>query len=156
MKTWMRRIRGAIGMGLTWAGVWFGAGIVLARIPGLPDSDLPFALLFAPLGFVTGAIFSGVIAITEGGDRTARLTLPRFAAWGALGGALLSGLFVAGAVLGGRNALAEFLLFGPALAAAGAISAAGSLALARRGGTQALGDGGDAAEAEGGPYLPNK
>ena len=46
---WLKRIRGAIGIGLTWAAVWFGAGILLARVPGF-YSDLPFA----PLGFVTG------------------------------------------------------------------------------------------------------
>jgi hypothetical protein len=54
-KNWARRIRAAIGMGLTWGAAWFGAGLLLARVPGF-YSDLPFALLFAPLGFVTGII----------------------------------------------------------------------------------------------------
>ena len=43
-----QRIRGAIGMGFTWGAAWFGAGILLARVPGF-DSDVPFAILFAPL-----------------------------------------------------------------------------------------------------------
>lgn len=46
MKQRLRRIRGAIGIGLTWAAAWFGAGILLARVPGF-FSDVPFALLFA-------------------------------------------------------------------------------------------------------------
>lgn len=137
MQTWMRRVRGAIGMGLAWGAGWFGAGILLARVPGL-DSDLPLALLFAPLGFVTGIIFSGIIAMIEGGRRNDRMTLPRFAAWGAVGGLLLSGIFAVAAGIGGRSVWGELLVFGPALATAGAVSAAGSLALARRAGTRGL------------------
>ena len=29
MKKWLRRIRGAIGIGLTWAAAWFGAGMIM-------------------------------------------------------------------------------------------------------------------------------
>ena len=65
MKRWGRRIRASIGMGLIWGAAWFGAGLVLARVPGF-HSDLPFALLFAPLGFVTGIIFSGILVGIEG------------------------------------------------------------------------------------------
>ena len=32
MTKWGRRIRGAIGMGLTWAAAGFGAGVLLARV----------------------------------------------------------------------------------------------------------------------------
>ena len=28
MRTWLRRIRGAIGMGVTWAAAWSAAGVV--------------------------------------------------------------------------------------------------------------------------------
>ena len=31
MKKWLRRIRGAIGTGLTWAAAWFGAGMIMLR-----------------------------------------------------------------------------------------------------------------------------
>jgi hypothetical protein len=131
MKTWGRRIRAAIGMGLIWGVAWSGAGALLARVPGF-SSDLPFALLFAPLGFVTGIIFSGFLVGIEGRRGFARTSLPRFAAWGATSGLLLSGIFVGGAALRGAALLSEFLVFGPALAMAGAVCAAGSLALARR------------------------
>jgi hypothetical protein len=131
MKKWVRRLRGAIGMGLTWGAAWFGAGIRLARLPGL-DSDLPFALLFAPLGFVSGIIFSGILVVIERGRRFDRMSLPRFAGWGAVGGLLLSGIFVVAAALGGKTVWAEVLVLGPVLALAGAVCAAGSLAVARR------------------------
>ena len=131
MKKWGRRIRGAIGMGLTWGAIWFGAGILLARVPGF-YSDLPFALLFAPLGFVSGIIFSGILVVIEGRRRFDRMSLSRFAGWGAVSGLLLSGIFVVGAALRGEALWGEFLVFGPPLTIASAVCAAGSLAVAKR------------------------
>jgi hypothetical protein len=131
MKQWGRRIRAAIGMGLTWGVAWSGAGALLARMPGF-YSDLPFALLFAPLGFVTGIIFSGILVVIERRRRFDRVSLPRFAAWGALSGLLMSGIFAVAAAFRGGTAWGEFLLFGPPLTMASAVCAAGSLAMARR------------------------
>lgn len=131
MKMWARCIRGAIGMGLIWGAAWFGAGILLARVPGF-HSDLPFALLFAPLGFISGIIFSAVLVGIEGRRGFDRTSLSRFAGWGAASGLLLSGIFVVGAALRGGPVWGEFLLFGPPLAMASAVCAAGSLAIARR------------------------
>jgi len=148
MKEWGRRIRAAIGMGLTWGAAWFGAGILLARVPGF-YSDLPFALLFAPLGFVTGIIFSGILVAVERRRRIDRVSLARFAGWGVVSGLLLSGIFVAAAALRGGSAWGEFLVFGPSLATASAVCAAGSLAMARRAERRELpGPSGDPAEAE--------
>ncbi|HEY3285955.1 MAG TPA: hypothetical protein VGJ96_02415 [Gemmatimonadaceae bacterium] len=132
MGTWGRRIRAAIGMGLTWGAAWFAAGVLLARVPGF-YSDLPFALLFAPLGFVTGVVFSGILVAIESRRAFERMSLSRFALWGAVSGLLLTALFIGGAALRGASLWGEFLVFGPALATSGAVCAAGSLALARRG-----------------------
>src|SRR4029450_8872799 len=128
MKKWGRRLRAAIRMGLTWAAVWFGAGVLLARVPGF-DSDLPFALLFAPLGFATGVIFSGILVVIEGRRGFDRMSLSRFAGRRAVRCLLLSGIFVGGAALRGETLWGEFLVFGPALATASAACAAGSLAM---------------------------
>jgi len=148
MKMWWRRIRGALGMGLTWAAAWFGAGILLARVPGF-YSDLPFALLFAPLGFISGIMFSGILVAIEGRRRFDRMSLPRFAGWGALSGLLLSGIFVVDAALRGQSVWGELLVLGPVLAGASAACAAGSLAVARRAERRPLsGPGEDPREAE--------
>ncbi len=127
MKEWLRRIRGAIGMGLTWAIAWFGAGVILLLVVGFGAADVPFPIGFGVFGFLAGVTFSGVLGIVEGRRKFDQMSLPRFAGWGAVGGLLLSGIFAWAAGLGG-----EFLVLGPVFALSGAGSAAGSLALARR------------------------
>jgi hypothetical protein len=131
MKNWGRRIRGAIGIGLTWAAAWFAAGVLLARVSS-SNPDLPYALLFAPVGFMVGVIFSGILVALEGGRGFDRLSLPRFTGLGAASGLLLSGIFVVGGALGPATSMGEILVLGLALPIASAACAAGSLALARR------------------------
>jgi hypothetical protein len=136
MKRWLRRIRGAIGMGLTWAAAWFGGGLILLLVPlvvgGSSGADVPFPLLFALLGFLAGVTFSGVLGLVEGRRRFDQMSLPRFAGWGAVGGLLLAGIL---AVAIGGDA---FLVLPPIFALSGAGCAAGSLALARRAETREL------------------
>jgi hypothetical protein len=127
MKKWLRRIRGAIGMGLTWAAAWFGAGVALLLVVGLDAADVPFPLGFGMFGFLAGVMFSGVLGAFEGRRRFDQMSLPRFAVWGAVGGLLLSGIFVVAADVGGD----VILVLGPVFALSSAASAAGSLALAR-------------------------
>ena len=148
MNKWGRRIRGAIGMGFAWAAAGGVAGFVVARVSPF-NPDLPFGLLFGGLGFLSGIIFSGILVAMGGRRGFDRLSLSRFAAWGAASGLVLAGIFVGGAVLRGAPWWGDFLLFGPALATAGAVCAAGSLALARRADRRELaGPSGDPAEAE--------
>ena len=126
MKKWLRRIRGAVGMGLTWGVAWFGAGVALLLVVGVGAADVPFPLGFGLLGFLAGVTFSGVLGIVEGRRRFDQMSLPRFAVWGGVGGLLLSGTFVLATGLGW-----EVLVLGPVFALSGAGCAAGSLALAR-------------------------
>jgi hypothetical protein len=144
MRKWLRRIRGATGMGFTWAAAWFAAGLVPRWVFGF-NADVPFPLVFGVLGFIAGVIFSGLLMLTEGRRGFDQMSLPRFAAWGAVGGVLLSAIFTRAASLGWADALA----IAPTFAVACAICASGSLALARRAGMRELPDiRGDTAEAE--------
>ena len=99
MKKWLRRIRGAVGMGLTWAAEWVFAGLVIGIsskiLPGHP-LDWFFEIFDAPLpalaipGFFGGVFFSIVLGVAGQRHRFRELSLPVFAAWGALGGVLLT------------------------------------------------------------------
>jgi hypothetical protein len=133
MRQWLRRIRGAFGMGFTWAAAWSLVGGVPRWLFGI-NTDLPLPLLFGALGFIAGVTFSALLVLTEGRRRFDQMSLPRFAAWGALGGLALSALFVRGASLG----WGEIAVISTAFGLASAACASASLALARRGLTREL------------------
>ena len=143
MGKWLRRIRGAVGMGLTWAIAWSAVGMMPRWLFGF-NADVPFPLVFGVLGFIAGVIFSGLLMLTEGRRGFDQLTIPRFAAWGAVGGVLLSAIFTRIASLGAG----DVLVIAPTFAVACALSASGSLALARRAAMRELPDNrGDTARA---------
>lgn len=137
MTKWLRRIRGAIGMGLAWAAAWFGAGMImllgLLVMTGSTGADVPYPLGFGAFGFLAGVTFSGILGLVESRRRFDQMSLRRFAGWGAAGGFLLSAVFVLVVALAEDSAfLWDLVVLGPIFAVAGASSAAGSLALARR------------------------
>ncbi len=84
MKKWLKRIRGAVGIGLTWAVAWFAAGAIIGVVffGGGVIELFANALLLAVSGFVGGVAFSGVLGIAEGRRRFDEMSLPRFAGWG--------------------------------------------------------------------------
>lgn len=128
MNKFLRRVRGAVGMGLTWALAWFVAGVALFLVVGPDAADVPFPIGFGMFGFLAGATFSAVLGLVEGRRRFDQMSLPRFALWGGVGGLLLSGAFILAAGLSGDL----ILVLAPVFALSSAASAAGSLALARR------------------------
>jgi hypothetical protein len=100
MNKWTRRIRGALGTGLTWAAGWALVGVLIGvtsvLLPDLPFWKPFFEVFDAPLpalavpGFFGGALFSIVLGIAGRHRRFDELSLPRFAALGAVGGLMLS------------------------------------------------------------------
>ena len=137
MKKWMRRIRGALGMGLAWGAAWFSAGMVillgLLLTTGSTGADVPYPIGFGALGFIAGVTFSGVLGLMEGRRSFDEMSLPRFAGWGAAGGFLFAGpVCHPGAdTCWGESNQGNLAFLGPLFAAAGSGCAAGSLALAR-------------------------
>jgi hypothetical protein len=148
MNKWLRRIRGAIGMGLTWAAGWAVFGILIGvtslLLPGLPW-DAFFDIFDAPLpalampGFIGGALFSFVLSVAGRNRRFDELSVPRFAIWGAAGGLLLSlipgAMVTAGLATIGKDGRGVWdlttIIAGPLMLLCSA-SAAGSLILARK------------------------
>lgn len=135
MKSWFRRLRGAFGMGLTWAIGWaiVGGGIMEGIVdPHGRILDMWPQTLAIP-GFVGGVVFAGMLWMAEGRRRFDELSLPRFGALGALVGVMLGGLAVAA---GAGSGVASFWLRTAVIVAPvtllSAASATGSLALARK------------------------
>lgn len=122
----LKRIRAAIGVGLTWAVAWFAAGMLVLLIVGVGAADVPFPLFFGFLGFLAGVTFSTILGVLGRRRRFDTMSLPRFAGWGALGGIVVCAIV---SLVAGPGA---FLAAAPIVALAGAISAAGTLVLARR------------------------
>ncbi len=127
MRKWLRRVRGAIGMGFTWAAALSAVGSVPRWVFGI-NTDVPIPLVFGVFGFLAGVIFSAILVLTEGRRTFDQMSLPRFAAWGAAGGLLLAVIFVRVASFGWGDALA----IAPTFALACAACASGSLIVARR------------------------
>lgn len=125
MKKWLRRMRGAVGMGLIWAVAWaiVGGGVMEAFVdPNGAILDMwPQTLGIA--GFIGGAVFSIVFGIAAGRRGFDELSLVRFGALGAVAGVAVGAFLM---TIG-----APAMIIAPA-AVLCAGSASGSLALARR------------------------
>lgn len=147
MTRWLKRLRGALGMGVTWAVIWAATGVLIGVTSRLFPGrfwDGFFAVFDAPLpalavpGFVGGVLFALVLGVASRHRRFAELSMPRFAALGALGGLLLSLVPDAMVALGlatletpGVPWQLAAIITVP-LTGMSALSASGSLMLARR------------------------
>lgn len=139
MMIW-RRIRDILVMAITWALAWgaLGSALAAARFwwPTSHDPvgifNLPTILVsWAILGFLSGAVFSALLARRERRRSVDDLATARVAVWGALGGASLPVLAtVIGALMG---EVGDDWFTAPIISAAlGAMCAAASLRLAKR------------------------
>ena len=143
MRKWLRRIRGAIGMGLLWSIPNFLVGVVVAVVGwefGVAAFGNGFlwvafnSLVSATTGFICGGSFSVILSLAEGRRRFDEMSLPRFAAWGALGGLSVAAVLTAAIGWGTPSSIANLAVL--ALVSAGC--ATGSLALARAAADQEL------------------
>ncbi len=140
MKKWLRRIRGALGLGLTWGIVGFIIGMGIELIHNIWPNPLGSAVDIWPAvlaypGFLGGVAFSTVLGIAGRRKRFGELSLPRFAAWGAVGGFVVSLIPAAMVAMGLATSSIPSWQIAAGLAGpfmlGGALAASGSLALAR-------------------------
>lgn len=149
MNKWLQRIRGAVGIGLTWAAAWAPVGAITGLLTGmflgfpLAVVTANYAVMFGVLGLIGGTIFSSVLSFAEGGRSFDQLSLRRFVVWGGLGGLLLGALAVSAELLGaGPTTLGAVITGASTLLGAG--SAAGTLAIAKAGRGQPMLEGREA------------
>lgn len=145
MNGWLRPIRGAFGMGLTWAVGWALAGLLIGVSSKLgAPMDWFFKLFDAPLpalavpGFFCGPAFSLVLGIAGRRRPVREWSLLRFAAWGALAGALVASV----PLLAGRVPLDASVVALGTLIVLSTASASATWPLARRTEQTQLRDGG--------------
>jgi hypothetical protein len=149
MKTFLRRLRGIVGIGLTWSAVWAVTGIFfgtvqfvsmsraypeLARLSTFAIMALASGVSWATYGFALGSIFGGVLAIAERRRTLERLATWRIAVWGAIAGLLLPLSFALGMKIIEGVSIDNVLVATAISASLGAGCAAGSLLLARASG----------------------
>jgi hypothetical protein len=148
MKKWLRRIRGALGMGLTWALVWAPVAVLIGLAID-PDGSMDemWVAIGAYPGFLGGVVFSAVLAVAARRRRLEELSLPRVAAWGAAAGLLVGSIpFTFGEPASDTPVWLLATVVIGTITVLSATSAAGSLALARMGEKRELGAGADLAE----------
>ncbi len=98
----VRRVRGLLGVGLTWGTLWGGIGAGLGFVLGLINPavwafDNPVALWglgMAAYGFVSGIGCGTLLLLGEGSKLLRDLSLKRVAMWGILGSAAVPLLFL--------------------------------------------------------------
>jgi len=139
--TILRRLRGAFGNGLVWAGAWFTGALVLfatLRVTGVLTASWAQGLATAGragiIGGVAGVAFSSVIRLVYHGRRLSEISWVRFG----IGGGVVTGLFVPlflqlMNLLSGDGLVAWALVLDdiPLTAVLGAVAAGGSLKLAQ-------------------------
>ena len=146
MEGLIRRVRGALGLGLLWAAGGAALGGLIELVHNVwPNSigalvDIWPAVLAFP-GFAGGVAFSGLLWALGRRRRFDELSMARLALLGAGAGVVVSlvpaAVGVAGAAGGASLWYATLRLAGP-FALAGALGAAATLALARAGDDRAL------------------
>ena len=127
MNSLLRKLRGMLGVGLTWAVGWAIVMFILGSIISVVDPDSidageepwRISLLVSTVGFISGSVFALILSSAERRKSIRDLSAWRAALWGALGSAALP-------LLTSTNAALVYT------APLGALFAASTVAIARR------------------------
>lgn len=139
MTSVLRRIRGLLGVGMTWGVLWGTIGALIGLVIGVVAGDVAlsmpiveWALGMGAYGVVSGIGFGSLLSLAEGSRTLRDLSLKRVAFWGVIGSALVPlgfgalGLFEAG------TTIVDVLGAMAVTATLGGTFASGSVAMARR------------------------
>lgn len=128
MRAFLRKCRGALGIGLTWSVVWAAIFAAIGVVVGIVDPDsidpgedpLRIGAIGAVFGFISGVAFGAMLALADGRTKLRNLSIGRAALWGAIGTAAFPLL----------TAVDNSMLI--ILCPVGAALAAGSVAIAKK------------------------
>jgi hypothetical protein len=140
LKKLFRKLRGLLGVGVTWGALWATIGAGIGLVLGIISPELwryanpvlEWAVGMGLYGFVSGVGFGGLLSLGEGRKTILDLSLPRVALWGVLGSAVVPVLFgMAGAFEAGTTVI-DILQAIAVTGVLGGTFAPGSVAIARR------------------------
>jgi len=145
MRNFLRRLRGIIGTGLTWAVGWAGVTVALNLLGGVPLRYIGLIAVSGVVrGFIAGGAFAVILSIAERRHTLEDLSLRRVALWGGIGGSLL--LLSTMPIMVSMGAPVFSMLGGLVTSALlGAGFASGSVAMARRADAKLIEGGDDSA-----------
>lgn len=97
MRTWLRRLRGALALGVLWGVVWAIAMAITVTIIGFVDpasvdpgeGPLRAAMIGGVFGVLAGSLFALVFAVAERRRSIADLSVWRAAIWGMIAAAAM-------------------------------------------------------------------
>lgn len=146
MRAFLRKLRGVLKTGLTWAVGWsvlgtlLQAGLHLIGLALAPDlSVAPF--MWGLMGFYGGSTFGVLLSLTEGRKTFENLRVGRVAVWGLVAGLAIPVIY--NLLRGDLLALSPLMFGMEALIVApmSAVSAGGMMALAQRDNSGQVGSG---------------
>jgi len=135
-----RRLRGLVGVGVTWGATWAGIGAGIGLIIGMVDPEawrwtnpiLDWAYGIGVYGFVSGVSFGALLSLKEDRKRLFDLSLGRVALWGLLGSAAVPALLGIAGLLPSGTLVVEIIEAMVVTGVLGGIFAPGSIAIARQ------------------------
>jgi hypothetical protein len=136
----LQRLRGLLGVGVTWGALWSliggGIGIVIGvlrpEVWQWSNPILEWGLGMGLYGVVSGIGFGTLLTLREGRKTLSDLSLRRVAKWGVLGAAAVPLLFGALGTFGVGTGVADVLGAMLVTGSLGGIFAPASVAMARR------------------------
>lgn len=140
MSEILRKLRGLAGVGITWGVAWATIGAGVGYLLGLASPEIwtwsnpiaEWALGIGLYGFVSGVGFGGLLSLREGAKTIRELSMSRIAVWGALGAVAVPLLFGALGTFGAGTTVADVVGAMLVTGGLGALSAPGSIAIARQ------------------------
>ena len=140
MNRIVRRLRGLLGVGVTWGALWSvigaGVGLVLGIVApemwGWTDRFFEWTIGMGLYGLVSGVGFGSLLALREGRRTMFEVSLRRTAIWGVMGSAAVPLMFAALGAFEAGTTIAEVLGAILVTAVLGGTFAPAAIAVARR------------------------
>ena len=95
LREFLKRLRGALGIGTLWGSIWFGGAVAILALFGPSGVNLGMALRFGFTGFMAGTAFGGALVWLYRNKEISDIGAAGFV----LLGAVVAGLFFPGSPL---------------------------------------------------------